>query len=71
MAIKYRCCVCDEDVTAQVLTACSQGPETRAIFQAPTLVVRGKKLPHTSRSVIVTCSNGHQCEYPCLDVSHE
>ena len=71
MAIKYKCCQCDEDVTKQVLAACSQGPDARAIFQAPTSAVRGKRLPHVSLSVLVTCSNGHQCEYPCLEVSHE
>ena len=71
MSIKYVCCVCDEDVTSRVLTACSQGPETRAAFAAPTTVFKGKTLLNTSHSVFVTCSKGHQCEYPCLDGSDE
>ena len=71
MAIKYICCVCEEDVTAQVLTACTQGPETRAAFTATTTVFKGKTLLDASDSVFVTCSKGHQCEYPCLDGSGE
>ena len=70
MATKYICCQCDEDVTAQVVSACRQGSDTRAAFQAPTMVFKGMNLVHATGSVFVTCSNKHHCEFPCSGVSH-
>jgi hypothetical protein len=58
---KYHCCVCDEEMTAQVETACTTGPETRAML----VDLEGKNLVHSSPTVQLTCPNGHTRNYTC------
>ena len=61
MAVKYLCCDCDFDMTEAVKDACNQGPDVRASLQ-----FRGMKLMHAASTVILTCPNGHSCQFPCV-----
>jgi hypothetical protein len=57
--VKYVCCACDEDVTIQVTSLCGLRVDM------PAIVFSGLKLL-ASHTVIVTCSKGHTCTYPCV-----
>lgn len=61
---KYRCCVCDAEMTAQVESACSAPPVIRTLVHLEEVNLATG--PHT---VQLTCPNGHTCNYPCTQGS--
>lgn len=54
--IRYECCECDEDVTAAVLKAFAERRWGAQAILAP-------EKSDSEGPVIVTCNNGHTCEY--------
>jgi hypothetical protein len=62
MNVKYYCCVCDEEMTAQVHSECSALPDNRVLM----VQIKGMQLVHSSHNVQLTCPNGHTCNYPCV-----